>query len=86
MTFAATEKGGLAMKQWKDEQDNTFWEPDCADEWLEMLWEIGVDYDGAENAESLKALIDELVEIASKARVCLREGKIFPQEDLRCQD
>lgn len=70
----------MTMKPWQDEQGNTFWEPDCADEWLEMLWAIGVDYDGAEKAESLKALIDELVEMASKARVCLREGKIFPQE------
>lgn len=65
------------MKQWKDEQDNTFWEPDCADEWLEMLWAIGVDYDGAEKAESLKALIDELVEMAKKARECLWDGKLF---------
>lgn len=69
------------MKQWKDERGNTFWEPDSADEWLDTLWAIGCDYDGAESAESLKQLIDELVDMASKARVCLREGKIFPEVD-----
>ena len=68
------------MKRWKDERGNSFWEPDCADEWLDMIWAIGCDYDGAEKAEHLKKLIDELVEMVSKARACMSEGKIFPEE------
>jgi hypothetical protein len=28
-----------------------------------MIWAIGVDYDGCDKAESLKGLIDEMVEL-----------------------
>lgn len=55
-------------------------EPDCADEWLQMIWGIGCDYDGYSSSNDLKDLIDELVEMSKKARECLRNGKIFSSE------
>lgn len=66
------------MRFWIDEEtDCKMCEPDCADEWMRMIWEIGCDYDGYETPEGLKRLIDEMVEISFKARDCLREGKLF---------
>lgn len=53
-------------------------EPDCADEWLQMIWEVGVDYDGCASAQGLRELVNELVEMSQKARNCLRNGRIFP--------
>lgn len=55
--------------------------PDCADEYLELICEIAIDYDGYSTAKNLKSLIDEMAEYASKARKCLREHKIFTDED-----
>lgn len=55
--------------------------PDCADDWLELIWALGVDYDGCHQEEDLKRLIDELVDMAQKARMCLRDGKIFENEE-----
>lgn len=37
------------------------------DEYLQLIIDLGYDYDGYEKSESLKALIDELVSLASKA-------------------
>lgn len=69
------------MKTWKDKETGiVFSEPDCTDEWLQAIWAIGIDYDGYEKPENLKALIDELVSFSQKARECLREGKLFPKE------
>ena len=66
------------MKIWTDEKTGiTMCEPDCVDEWLSMIWAIGVDYDGYNKAENLKKLIDELVDMAKKARECLWENKLF---------
>ena len=66
------------MKVWTDkETGQKMCEPDCADEWLHLIWGIGVDYDGYSSAQDLKELVDELVEMSQKARECLRNGKIF---------
>lgn len=37
------------------------------DKYLELMWCLGVDYDGYETPEGLKSLIDELVDLAKKA-------------------
>ena len=52
-------------------------EPDCADEWLFDIWAIGVDYDGARSERELKQLVDELVDMAQKARECLWSRQLF---------
>ena len=66
------------MKYWVDEVTGTkMCEPDCVDEWLFDIWAIGVDYDGYHKTEDLKDLIDELVDMAKKARECLWDGKLF---------
>ena len=66
------------MRFWKDEESGcNMCEPDCADEWLHMIWAVGCDYDGYTSAKDLRELIDELVEMSQKARKCLRDGKIF---------
>lgn len=55
--------------------------PDCADEYLELICEIAIDYDGRSTVEGLEALINEMAEYAQEARKCLREHKIFTDED-----
>ena len=70
------------MKYWYDKEfKGVVCEPNCADEWLWYLWAIGLDYDGCNSVESLKELVDELVEIALKARDCLHDGKIFEDKE-----
>ena len=69
------------MRFWVDaETGNRYCEPDCCDEWLELIWQIGYDYDGYHKAEDLKDIIDELVEISKKARACLHDGKLFVED------
>lgn len=69
------------MRYWTDEETGMpLCEPNCADEWLHDIWAIGLDYDGYSTVEGLKSLVDELVEMSQKARQCLREGKIYSQE------
>ena len=41
---------------------------DKIDYYLDILFGLGADYDGCNSVESLKRLIDELVEYASTAR------------------
>ena len=41
---------------------------------------IGFDYDGCNTVESLKGLVDELIDMSKKARDCLHTGKLFPEE------
>ena len=70
------------MKFYKDEKTGrAYFDPDCADEWLMMIWMVGCDYSGMSRAEDLKRLIDELVDMAQKARDCLHDGKLFPDKD-----
>lgn len=66
------------MRYWKDEETGTnMCEPDCVDEWLWHIWAIGVDYDGCHNVADLKSLVDELVDMANKARECLWTNQLF---------
>ena len=81
------------MKSWIDEQTGCkMCEPDCAAEWLGDIWAIGCDYDGCYSAEDLKKVIDNLVEMASNARNCLWDGKLFgihgepAKEDEECEE
>lgn len=71
------------MKYWVDGQSGSrFCEPDNVDEQLQLIWEIGCDYDGYGNSlEGLRSLVDELIEMSQKARVFLRDGKLFPEEE-----
>lgn len=55
--------------------------PCSCDEYLELIYAIGYDYDGCEKPESLKELIDELVELSTKARECLHEGRLFRHQE-----
>lgn len=55
--------------------------PNCADEWMELIQDIGWHYDGCNTIESLKELIDEMVEAAGWARSCLDAGKIFEDKE-----
>ena len=69
------------MRFWKDKQTGcNMCEPNCADEWLEFIWQVGYDYDGYHSAEDLKSLIDELIEMSQKARYCLNKGILFPKD------
>ena len=66
------------MRRWVDEKTGiNFCEPDCADEWLADIWAVGCDYDGCNTVESLKKLVDELIEMAHSARMCLWDNKLF---------
>lgn len=66
------------MEYWYDKEfGGIVCEPNCTDEWLEMIWQVGVDYDGCNSIESLKGLVDELIEMSQKARYCLEDGKLF---------
>ena len=58
-----------------------FYEPDCVEEWLELMWDIGADYDGCHTVESLQSLIDEQMEMVSRAIRCLRNGAIYTDND-----
>lgn len=67
------------MRFWIDETSGcNMCEPDCTDEWLHLIWCLGVDYDGRKSAQELRELVDELVEMSQKARNCLLDGKLFP--------
>ena len=39
------------------------------DEYLDLIWAVGYDYDGYEKPKDLKQLVDELVGYAKKAKV-----------------
>ena len=69
------------MQDWnKVEMSGHTYVPNSVDEWLELIWAIGHDYDGFNTVESLKDLIDELVGMAQEARVCLRNGFLFKND------
>lgn len=66
------------MKYWYDKEfKGVICEPDSADEWMEHIEDIAFDYDECETIESLRRLIDKIIEITAKARICLIENKIF---------
>lgn len=69
------------MKYWIDKQTGCkMCEPNCVDEWLQFIWEIGCNYDGHSDANNLKQLIDELVDASIQARECLHKGGLFAKE------
>lgn len=71
------------MRTWIDPQTGCkMCEPNCADEWLQFIWEVGYGYDGYMKASDLRDLIDELISMSQKARDCLRQGLIFPEDTL----
>lgn len=75
------------MRFWKDKTTGyKMCEPDCADEWLQMIWAVGVDHDGCTSAQDLRQLVDELVEMSQRARVCLRDGRVFPDGGVKPPD
>lgn len=57
----------------------TSYMPERADEWLELIHDIAVGYDGCRTEESLKALIDEIVEYAGNAREYMKKGNLYPK-------
>lgn len=59
------------------EFDGIICTPNCADEWMELIQDIAWNYDNCNSVESLKELIDEMVDAAGWARSCLDAGKIF---------
>lgn len=40
------------------------------DRWCQLIWDIGCDYDGYNDADNLKKIIDELVNYSNKAISC----------------
>lgn len=77
------------MKYWYDKEfKGVICEPNCTDEWLELIWEVALDYDGCSTVESLQGLVDELVEMSQKARTCLYDGKLFTdrEESIRSRE
>ena len=70
------------MRYWYDKEHKFIvCSPNSADEWMAQIWEVGCDYNGCDTVESLKKLIDELIEFSHEARYCLRDGKIFKDAD-----
>lgn len=67
----------LNMKELLDEQFGNSYIPESADEWLELAQDVAVDYDGCRSEESLKELIDEMVEYIKEARECMKQGKLY---------
>ena len=66
------------MKYWTDEATGAnMCKPDWVDEYLFNIWAIGLDYDGYHSVEDLKRLIDELIDMANKARECLWTNQLF---------
>ena len=47
------------------------------DEYLRLIHDIGFDYDGYNTVESLKGLIDELIDYANKAYKCDDKSIIY---------
>lgn len=58
-------------------KSDTSYRPNYTDEWLELINDISYDYDGYNTVEGLKEHIDELVDMANNARLCLHKGKVF---------
>ena len=51
------------------------------EKYLELIADLGYDYDGLDKVESLKGLIDELVRLANLGRVCNTTEPIYEKED-----
>lgn len=51
------------------------------DNWCYMIWAVGFDYDGYNDAKNLKKIIDELVEYANRAMNCDDKHPIYSSLD-----
>ena len=51
--------------------------------YLELICDLGYDYDGCNEIESLKGLIDELVHLASLGRACNDTETIYVDKENR---
>ena len=51
------------------------------EKYLELICDLGYDYDGCNTIESLKGLVDELVHFASLGRVCCINEPIYINEN-----
>lgn len=70
------------MKHWYDKEFKCIvCEPNCAEEWLGLICEVAMGYDGCTTVESLEGLVDELVDMAKKAYNCLYDNKIFEDKE-----
>ena len=70
------------MKAWVDEETKlSVYEPDNTYEWLTLIRAISLDYNGCNTVESLKELVDDIVDMSARARECLRKNRLFPSED-----
>ena len=70
------------MKYWYDKEfKGIVCEPNCAEEWLGLICEVAMGYDGCNTVDSLKGLVDELVDMSKKAYYCLYDGKIFEDKE-----
>lgn len=70
------------MRYWYDKEfKGIVCGPNCAEEWLELICEVAMGYDGCNTVESLKGLVDELVDMTKKAYYCLHDGKIFEDKE-----
>lgn len=47
------------------------------DEYLMLIHDIGYDYDGLDSKESLKSLIDQLIDYTTKAYCCDTKSEIY---------
>ena len=71
------------MITWTDENNIKWCDANCVDEFLHLIWAIGVDYDGNKgNLEGMEQLVDELIEMAQKARECLYDGKLWSKNSM----
>ena len=66
---------------YNEELQKTYYEPDCVEEWIELIYEIGYDCDRYETVDDFKTLIGDLLEMVLRAGKCLRDGDIYSDGD-----
>lgn len=70
------------MKYWYDKEfKGVICEPNCAEEWLGLICDVAIGYDGCTTVDSLEGLVDEMVEMTKKAYYCLYDGNIFEDKE-----
>ena len=70
------------MEYWYDKVNKYIvCEHNCAEDWLELLLDVAVGYDGCSSIESFKSLVDELVEYSVNALKCIREGRVIDNKE-----
>ena len=70
------------MKYWYDKEfEGIICEPNCTEEWLGLICDVAIGYDGCTTVDSLEGLVDEMVEMTKKAYYCLYDGNIFEDKE-----